>query len=198
MYYESFFLVLVGPSGVGKSTIVREIIKLHEDIKYSISATTKRPRKDEVNGKDYYFLDISTFKNWIKEDKLYEWALVYGDYYGTPREQVDAFLGGGYDVIFDLDIQGAISIKLKRKDTVTIFLLPPSKEELKRRLLKRGDNENVVVKRIKEIGREVRAASRFNYIIRNDVLEETIKKVDAIIMAERHRTKRIKLPQIIC
>ncbi|MDO9576164.1 MAG: guanylate kinase [bacterium] len=198
MYYESFFLVLVGPSGVGKSTIVREIIKLHEDIKYSISATTKRPRKDEVNGKDYYFLDISTFKNWIKEDKLYEWALVYGDYYGTPREQVDAFLGGGYDVIFDLDIQGAISIKLKRKDTVTIFLLPPSKEELKRRLLKRGDNENVVVKRIKEIGREVRAASRFDYIIRNDVLEETIKKVDAIIMAERHRTKRIKLPQIIC
>jgi len=198
MYYEPFFLVLVGPSGVGKSTIVREIIKLHEDIKYSISATTRKPRKDEVYGKDYYILDISTFKNWIKEGKLYEWALVYGDYYGTPREHVDAFLRGGYNIIFDFDIQGAISVKLKREDTVTIFLLPPAKEELKRRLLKRGDNENVVVKRIKEIGREVRAASRFDYIIRNDVLEETIKKVDAIIMAERHRTKRIKLPQIIC
>lgn len=195
MYYEPFFLVLVGPSGVGKSTIVREIIKLHEDIKYSISATTRRPRKDEVNGKDYYFLDIPTFKNWIKEDKLYEWALVYGDYYGTPREHVDAFIGESHDVIFDLDIQGAISVKSQREDTVTVFLLPPSKEELKRRLLKRGDNENAVIERIKEIEREVKAASRFDYIIRNDVLEETIKKIDAIIMAERHRTKRTKLPQ---
>ncbi len=198
MYYEPFFLVLVGPSGVGKNTIVREIIKLHEDIKYSISATTRRPRKDEVNGKDYYFLDIPTFKNWIKEDKLYEWALVYGDYYGTPREHVDAFIRESHDVIFDLDIQGAISVKSQREDTVTVFLLPPSKEELKRRLLKRGDNENTVIERIKEIEREVKAASRFDYIIRNNVLEETIKKIDAIIMAERHRTKRIKLPQIIC
>lgn len=195
MYYKPFFLVLVGPSGVGKSTIVREIIKLHEDIKYSISATTRRPRKDEVNGKDYYFLDIPTFKNWIKEDKLYEWALVYGDYYGTPREHVDAFIRESHDVIFDLDIQGAISVKSQREDTVTVFLLPPSKEELKRRLLKRGDNENAVIERIKEIEREVKAASRFDYIIRNDVLEETIKKINAIIMAERHRTKRIKLPQ---
>ncbi|PIP13128.1 MAG: guanylate kinase [bacterium (Candidatus Stahlbacteria) CG08_land_8_20_14_0_20_40_26] len=193
MYYEPFFLVLVGPSGVGKSTIVREIIKLHKDIKYSISATTRRPRKDEVNGKDYYFLDIPTFKNWIKEDKLYEWALVYGDYYGTPREHVDAFIRESHDVIFDLDIQGAISVKSQREDTVTVFLLPPSKEELKRRLLKRGDNENAVVERIKEIEREVKTASRFDYIIRNDVLEETIKKVDAIIIAERHRTKRIRL-----
>ncbi|MEA3431943.1 MAG: guanylate kinase, partial [candidate division WOR-3 bacterium] len=148
MYYEPFFLVLVGPSGVGKSTIVREIIKLHEDIKYSISATTRRPRKDEVNGKDYYFLDIPAFKNWIKEDKLYEWALVYGDYYGTPREHVDAFIRESHDVIFDLDIQGAISVKSQREDTVTVFLLPPSKEELKRRLLKRGDNENAVIERI--------------------------------------------------
>jgi len=195
MYYEPFFLVLVGPSGVGKSTIVREIIKLHKDIKYSISATTRRPRKDEVNGKDYYFLDIPTFKNWIKEDKLYEWALVYGDYYGTPREHVDAFIRGSHDVIFDLDIQGAISVKSQREDTVTVFLLPPSKEELKRRLLKRGDNENAVIERIKEIEREVKAASRFDYIMRNDILEETIKKIDAIIMAERHRTKRIRLPQ---
>ena len=193
MYYEPFFLVLVGPSGVGKSTIVREIIKLHKDIKYSISATTRRPRKDEVNGKDYYFLDIPTFKNWIKEDKLYEWALVFGDYYGTPREHVDAFIRESHDVIFDLDIQGAISVKSQREDTVTVFLLPPSKEELKRRLLKRGDNENAVVERIKEIEREVKTASRFDYIIRNDVLEETIKKVDAIIIAERHRTKRIRL-----
>jgi len=195
MYYEPFFLVLVGPSGVGKSTIVREIIKLHKDIKYSISATTRKPRKNEVKGKDYYFLDIPTFKNWIREDKLYEWAVVYGDYYGTPREHVDAFIRESHDVIFDLDIQGAISVKSQREDTVTVFLLPPSKEELKRRLLKRGDNENAVVKRIKEIEREVKVASRFDYIIRNDVLEETIKKVDAIIMAERHRTKRVKLPQ---
>lgn len=193
MYYEPFFIVLVGPSGVGKTTVVREILKLHGDIKYSISATTRTPRKDEVHGRDYYFLDISTFKDWIKEDRLYEWAIVYGDYYGTPRESVDEFLKEGYDVIFDLDIQGGSSVKSKRGNTVTVFLLPPSREELRRRLLRRGDKEDIIVKRIKEVGREVDAAFRFDYIIRNGVLEETIKKVEAIIVAERQRSKRIRL-----
>ncbi len=193
MYYEPFFIVLVGPSGVGKTTVVREILKLHGDIKYSISATTRTPRKDEVHGRDYYFLDISTFKDWIKEDRLYEWAIVYGDYYGTPRESVDEFLKEGYDVIFDLDIQGGSSVKSKRGNTVTVFLLPPSREELRRRLLRRGDKEDIIVKRIKEVGREVDAAFRFDYIIRNGVLEETIKKVEAIIVAERQRSKRVRL-----
>ncbi|OYD16915.1 guanylate kinase [candidate division WOR-3 bacterium JGI_Cruoil_03_44_89] len=193
MYYEPFFIVLVGPSGVGKTTVVREILKLHGDIKYSISATTRTPRKDEVHGRDYYFLDISTFKDWIKEDRLYEWAIVYGDYYGTPRESVDEFLKEGYDVIFDLDIQGGSSVKSKRGNTITVFLLPPSREELRRRLLRRGDKEDIIVKRIKEVEREMDAAFRFDYIIRNGVLEETIKKVEAIIVAERQRSKRIRL-----
>ncbi len=198
MYYEPFFVILVGPSGVGKTSVVQEVLRLHEDIKYSISATTRKPRKGEIHGKDYYFLDIPTFENYIKKDKLYEWALVYGDYYGTPREPVDMFLEEGYDVIFDLDIQGGIFMKSQKEDTVTIFLLPPSKEELKRRLLQRGDDEHTIVKRIEEIEKEVKIAIKLDYIIRNDVLEDTVKKVKAIIMAERHRIKRIKLPQIIC
>lgn len=193
MYYEPFFVILVGPSGVGKTSVVQEVLRLHEDIKYSISATTRKPRKGEIHGKDYYFLDIPTFKNYIKKDKLYEWALVYGDYYGTPREPVDMFLEEGYDVIFDLDIQGGIFMKSQKEDTVTIFLLPPSKEELKRRLLQRGDDEHTIVKRIEEIEKEVKIAIKFDYIIRNDVLKDTVKKVDAIIMAERHRIKRIRL-----
>lgn len=193
MYYEPFFVILVGPSGVGKTSVVQEVLRLHEDIKYSISATTRKPRKGEIHGKDYYFLDIPTFKNYIKKDKLYEWALVYGDYYGTPREPVDMFLEEGYDVIFDLDIQGGIFMKSQKEDTVTIFLLPPSKEELKRRLLQRGDDEHTIVKRIEEIEKEVKIAIKFDYIIRNDVLEDTVKKVKAIITAERHRIKRIRL-----
>lgn len=193
MYYEPFFVILVGPSGVGKTSVVQEVLRLHEDIKYSISATTRKPRKGEIHGKDYYFLDIPTFKNYIKKDKLYEWALVYGDYYGTPREPVDMFLEEGYDVIFDLDIQGGIFMKSQKEDTVTIFLLPPSKEELKRRLLQRGDDEHTIVKRIEEIEKEVKIAIKLDYIIRNDVLEDTVKKVKAIIMAERHRIKRIRL-----
>lgn len=193
MYYEPFFIVLVGPSGVGKTTVVREILNFHGDIKYSISATTRTPRKDEVHGRDYYFLDISTFKDWIREDRLYEWAVVYGDYYGTPRKSVDEFLEEGYDVIFDLDIQGGSTMKSKRGNTVTVFLLPPSIEELSRRLLRRGDEEDIIVKRIEEAEREVNVAFRFDYIIRNDVLEETIKKVEAIIVAERCCSKRIRL-----
>lgn len=181
MSYKPFLIVIVGPSGVGKSTVVQEILKLYSDIRYSISATTRRPRKDELNGRDYYFLDTPTFKEWIKEDRFYEWAVVYGDYYGTPREPVDELLNRGYSVILDLDIQGALRMKSKREDVVTIFLSPPSIEELKKRLTERGDGMDTISKRIKEVEREMNKVRRFDYTVRNEVLKETVEKVSAII-----------------
>ena len=194
MSYKPFFIVLVGPSGVGKTTMVQGIMKLHKDIRYSISATTRKPRKDEVDGKSYFFLDIPTFKKWIEDDRFYEWALVYDDYYGTPKKPVEETIRCGFSVIFDLDIQGALSLKSKRSDSIAIFLLPPSIEELKRRLIERGDRDKVINKRIEEVEREVGKAVQFDYVVRNDMLEDTISKIDAIIIAEKHSTKRAEFP----
>ncbi|MCK4256274.1 guanylate kinase [candidate division WOR-3 bacterium] len=194
MSYKPFLIVLVGPSGVGKTTMVQGIMKLHKDIKYSISATTRKPRKDEVDGKSYFFLDIPTFKKWIEDDRFYEWALVYDDYYGTPKKPVEETIRCGFSVICDLDIQGALSLKSKRSDSIAIFLLPPSIEELKRRLIERGDRDEVINKRIEEVEREVGKAVQFDYIVRNDMLEDTIRKIDAIVIAEKHSTKRAEFP----
>lgn len=193
MSYKPFFIVLVGPSGVGKTTVVRGILRMRKDMKYSISATTRKKRKDELDGKNYYFLDVAEFKRWIEEDRFYEWAIVYGDYYGTPKEPVDNFLLEGYNVIFDLDVQGALSIKLSKKDSVTIFLLPPSIKELQRRLLDRGDKEDIIDRRIEESKGELNEAGRFDYIVKNESLEETIKNINTIIMAEAYRTERAVL-----
>lgn len=196
MSYEPFLIVLVGPSGVGKTTIAQGILEKHKEIRYSISATTRRPRVEEIDGRDYYFLDIPTFKKWIRDGKFYEWAIVYNDFYGTPKAPVEGYLKSGFCVIFDLDIQGAVSMKSKRQDSVVIFLLPPSMEELKRRLLERGDTHIQIDKRIREVKKEIEKATRFDYIIKNNVLEDTLKKVESIIMAEQNSTSRVRFKNL--
>ncbi len=177
-------IVIVGPSGVGKTSVAQELLKLHKDIRYSISVTTRKLRKNELDGRDYYFLDVSTFKRWIKEDRFYEWAVVYGDYYGTPREPVDELLDKGYSVILDLDIQGALTMKSKREDVVTIFLSPPSIEELKKRLIERGDGMDTINRRIKEVEREMNEIGRFDWTVRNESLKDAVREVSAIIVKQ--------------
>jgi guanylate kinase len=191
MFYKPFLIVIVGPSGVGKTTIVREIIHSDSGIKYSISATTRKRRKDEVDGRDYYFLNTKTFKKWIREKKLYEWALVYGDYYGTLKEPVLQWLNAGFKVIMDLDIQGARAIKSLHPNCVSIFVLPPTIEELKKRLMHRGqDKMDAILRRVELARDEINCFKEFNYVVVNEEIDSVAGDVRTIIQAEELKSER--------
>ncbi|MDI6839284.1 MAG: guanylate kinase [bacterium] len=187
-----FPIVLTAPSGTGKTTICRCILKKSPQIRYSISATTRKPRDGEVDKKDYYFISKSTFKDWIKRGKFYEWAQVYGDLYGTPKEPLLQYLNTGHHVLLTLDIQGARSIKMAYPLSVCIFILPPSISELKVRLLKRDkDSFKVIGERLKAATAELHYASEFDYVVVNESLGTTVNKIMAIIVAEECSFKRL-------
>ncbi len=190
MNRKPFLIVIAAPSGTGKTTLCRQIIKRDKKIKYSVSCTTRPKRKNERNGRDYFFYDKKEFEKMIKEGKLLEYENVYGYYYGTPKKRVENFLKKGYDVIMDLDIKGALNLKRSIPGTVTIFLLPPSLKELKRRLKRRGDDEKSLEERLKYAKKEIKKAEKFDYIVINDKLEKTVKEILCIIKAERLRKDR--------
>ncbi|MFH1654686.1 MAG: guanylate kinase [Pseudomonadota bacterium] len=174
--------VISAPSGSGKSTVVSQLLRERQDIKVSISYTTREPRKGEVDGKDYYFVSVDQFKKMIDDDGFAEWALVYGQYKGTPRNQIDSALACGDALILDVDIQGGLAIREKYPETVLIFLLPPSFEELKRRLLDRNtDSKKDVEIRLKSAKDELEFQDRYDYKVINDEVENAVAKVIAII-----------------
>lgn len=189
---KSFPIVLVAPSGTGKTTICKQVLKILPRLKYSISVTTRPPREGETDGKDYYFIPETTFKDWVKANKFYEWAEVYGNLYGTLKEPVLQHLREGYHVLLDLDIQGARSIKAAHPEGIGIFISPPSISELNKRLLKRGkDSPEVIEKRLQAAARELEYFKDFNYVVVNDSLEVTIKKIKSIVIAEECKTKGV-------
>ncbi|NLY89570.1 MAG: guanylate kinase [Firmicutes bacterium] len=188
---RGLLFVISGPSGVGKNSVLNGVLKERNDIFYSISATTRPPRRNEVNGKDYYFLTKDEFEKAIKSGELLEWALVYGNYYGTPRKAVEERLNNGQHVIMDLDIQGAANVRNNLPEAVLIFLLPPSREELKRRLLARKSEAKAAVeKRLACLEKELASITRYDYVVMNDLLENACRKVAAIITAEEARVDR--------
>jgi guanylate kinase len=186
-----FPIIITAPSGTGKTTLREKLLTSVDRLKYSISATTRKPRKEEKEGEDYYFLSKEEFNKWIREEKLCEWVYVYNEMYGTPREPLEKYLSQGYNVLLDLDIQGAIKMKEKYKEAVTIFIMPPSKDELRRRMKKRegriGKKEEM---RLKEAENEIKKAKEFEYLVVNTKLKETVKKITAIIIAEECKTVR--------
>lgn len=186
-------IVLSGPSGAGKGTICRELCERNERYRLSISVTTRKPRKGEVDGKNYFFKDVEQFQKMIDEDQLLEWAEVYGNYYGTPREYVEKSLKEGYDVILEIDIQGALKVKEKYPNGVFIFILPPSMEELKKRIINRGtETEEEIMKRFRSAYEELNYITKYNYVVINDDIGEAIKKIESIIIAEKCRVDRNK------
>jgi guanylate kinase len=192
--HKSHLFVISGPSGVGKNTIINALMKRVEGLAYSVSHTTRKPRNGEVNGRDYYFVDEETFKKMIEDGYFVEWAKVYSDYYGTSFSGIKEKLSEGKDVILDLDVQGAMNLKASFKNSTLIFVIPPSVEELKRRLKKRGMNQELIQKRLSNIECELKMAEKYDYIVLNDELEKAVKETEAIILAERCRTsKRIEL-----
>ena len=176
--------VISSPSGGGKTTILKELKKEGFDFAYSISATTRPPRKGEKNGVDYFFLDETTFLKQIKEGAFLEWAKVHGYYYGTLKSQVDRYLSEGKRILLDIDVQGGLRLKNARSDTVLIFLSPPSIEVLEERLKKRGtESTEVIEKRLEIAKKELQMAEKYDFKIVNDNLKDTVEKVKTIIQS---------------
>jgi len=188
--------VISAPSGTGKSTILMAVRQRLPGLGYSISHTTRKPRGNERNGIDYHFVDDQTFTKMIDQGHLVEWAKVYDNFYGTSSSGLQDLTASGLDVLMDVDIQGGRNIKKRFPDSVLIFLLPPSLEELERRLRKRGtDDEPVIESRMESAVDDIKNCVWYDYIIVNDKLEPAIDEAQSIIVSERCLTAR-QLPGI--
>jgi guanylate kinase len=188
---NGFLVVLSGPSGVGKNTVLNAVLSQMPDLKYSVSVTTRPPRPGEVHGRDYFFVTDEEFDRLVQDDRLLEWAEFVGHRYGTPREYIEQCLRSGYTVIMDIDIQGARQIRQKMPEAVLVFLWPPSLEELSRRIRERGtDSEAAVSRRLAWARQELEAVRDYDYVIVNDDVEKAAAQLRSIVVAERCRVSR--------
>ena len=184
-------VVLSAPSGAGKTSIARALVKEIEDVVFSVSATTRPARDHEVDGVDYHFVSEAEFRAMIEADALVEWAEVHGHLYGTSREALQAAREGGRFLILDVDVQGAMQMRDRVPDAVLVFVLPPSADALVERLTERGtEGEDNVTQRIENARGELEQASRFDYIVVNENLDHAINDVRSIVLAEGRRTDR--------
>lgn len=192
IHRRGLMLVLSSPSGAGKTTISRALLKLEPNLMMSVSATTRPKRPGEVAGVDYNFIDPTEFNLMVNRREMLEHAQVFGNYYGTPRKPVEEALAAGRDVLFDIDWQGTQQLAQNaRGDLVSIFILPPSTVELERRLNTRAqDSAEVVTKRMSRAAEEISHYREYDYIIVNDVIEESVAAVQSILAAERLKRDR--------
>lgn len=181
-------IVISGPSGAGKSTVVFKAIEGREDVCFSTSVTTRKPRPGEVDGREYFFVDLDRFKEMVENDELLEHAEYVANSYGTPRAYVEEKLDAGINVLLDIEVQGARQIHEKKPDAVMIFIVPPSLEELERRLKGRGtDTERAIEARLIRARQEYQEADFYDYLIVNDDADKAAKELSAIILAEHCR-----------
>jgi len=197
MKERGLLIIVSGPSGAGKGTICKRLLKNNSDIILSVSCTTREPREGEVDGKNYFFVLREEFMDMINNDGFIEYAEVYGNYYGTPRKFVEENLDIGKDVLLEIDIQGALKVKEKFEQGVFVFILPPSMEELKNRIINRGtESEKEILRRFEAAYKEINYVSRYNYFIINDQVDAATQKLHAIIVAEKCRVDRFKMKLI--
>ena len=184
--------VLSSPSGAGKSTIARKLLEAEPELAMSVSATTRPMRPGEIEGRDYHFVDLERFRTMVAEHAFLEWAHVFGERYGTPRGPVDAMLASGKDVLFDIDWQGAQQLyQIAGGDVVRVFILPPSMEELHRRLTsRRTDAADVIERRMARAANEVSHWDGYDYVLVNDDVERCFAGVQTILAAERLKRSR--------
>ncbi len=199
-YSTAFPVVISGPSGVGKTTLEERLVASDLELVTSISATTRPPRDNEKDGADYFFVSRDQFGK-SREAEMAEWAEVHGEYYGTPRKFVEEQLATGRDVLLNIDVQGGIRVKKAFPRSVLIFILPPSFETLKERILKRGDDNTIDLQvRLDNAVAEITASDNYDYIVINDDLDTAVARLQSIVNAERCRRDRFScgfIPDLI-
>ncbi len=175
---RGILIIVSAPSGCGKSTVVHALMDKRKDLRFSVSATTRPPREGEIDGVDYYFVSREEFERMIEENAFLEHAEYVGNCYGTPRDAVERQLNDGYDVYLDIDVQGAMQVKQIRPETLMVFLMPPSMEELERRLVMRGTNTPEEIRdRLAAARRECASRDAFDYVVVNDIVERAVNEI---------------------
>lgn len=186
-------IVISGPSGAGKGTIVDGLKKVNENIWVSISMTSREPRKNDILDETYFFVSREEFEERISRGEFLEYAIYNDNYYGTPRDKIAHKLEQGYDVVLEIEIQGALKVKELVDDAIFIFILPPSMKELRNRLVNRGtDSKEKILNRFKRAYQEINEVTKYNYVVINDDIDKAVKKVNAILLSERCRVDRIE------
>jgi guanylate kinase len=184
--HKPLVYLISAPSGSGKSTLVNELLKSVKNLEFSISYTTRAPRGSETNGREYFFVSREEFETMIREDQFLEYAEVFGNYYGTARRFLCEAEQNGRDLLLDIDVQGAAQIQKKISDAISIFILPPNRITLEERLRRRSeDREEVIQRRLITAGGEIENYARYNYILVNDRLEDSIECLRSVVLAER-------------
>jgi guanylate kinase len=187
---DSLLFVVSAPSGAGKTSLCKEVVSLVPDLHFSISYTARPARQHEVNGVDYHFVSLEEFQKMIDSGQMLEWTEIYGNFYGTSKASVEEYRSKGTDIIFDIDYVGARRIKEAYPDSVTIFILPPSRDELKERLTQRGtDTEAVIKRRLEKSSEEMKESNWYHYRIVNDEFEKAVAQLKDIITAERKKKR---------
>ena len=186
-------IVISAPSGAGKGTVISNLLEKENNLWLSVSATSRAPRTNDIEGETYYFYSKEEFENKIKEGYFLEYAEYAGNYYGTPKKITEEKLNEGIDVILEIEIQGAMQIKNLIPESIFIFIMPPTLEELKRRLVGRNtDSKEKIIERFKIAYKEINEVSKYNYVVVNDEVNNAVRKIQAIIKAEKCRVDRIE------
>ena len=194
---QGILFVVSAPSGAGKTSLCQELVSQLPDLRYSVSYTTRKPRPAEIADRHYHFVDEATFRDMIKEGAFLEWAEVYGNLYGTPRAPIKEWISQGIDVLLDIDTQGALQIRRHEPDAVSIYILPPSLEVLRRRLEDRkGDAPDEIARRLKKARDEVKHYRDYIYVIINEDFKFAVRQLEAIVLAERSRTALLDLSAV--
>lgn len=194
---RGILFIISAPSGTGKTTLCKQLVANIPGLWHSVSYTTRTPRPGEEHGREYYFIDDTTFQAMIDRHEFVEWARVYGHLYGTPRRMVADKIEQGIDVLLEIDVQGALQVKKKFDDAVSIFILPPSMTVLRQRLLTRAsDSSEEIQRRLQKVKEEVWSYREYAYIVRNDDLTRSLQDLESIFLGERLKTKRLNMAWI--
>jgi len=193
MTSEGLLIVISAPSGTGKGTVMKLVEEKYSNVRFSVSVTTRKPREGEIEGKSYFFKSVEEFKRLIEEIQLIEWVEYCNNFYGTPRSFVENSLKEGYDIILEIEVEGAANIKKQYPDCVSIFILPPSFDELEARITGRGtESRDAIEKRLAQARKEITCLYNYDYVVVNDDANLAAEKIINIIKAEKLTVKRNK------